>query len=142
MSQSIHDNTIYAYQVVADESNPHTYTICLHTEFLHLETIEYTDVLFSHVIAHYFENVRAGNILYDIQAGTMEQCYTLYEDIFTRLTNEAWPIPYTDTTDLFQRAKLMPGTIFFLTSSYGLSGWIWAETMHIIPQSQKARIFA
>jgi hypothetical protein len=58
---SVHDNVVYAYAVLGEQRR-----LILHTEFRDGDAGEFTDVIFSSVIAHHFECVLSSNILFGI----------------------------------------------------------------------------
>jgi hypothetical protein len=76
---SIHDNNVYAYFV--DCANRR---VVLHTSFRDREPHEFTDVIFSGVVAQFFEHVLPGNILFGIEEedpkSLVEQCAELFQE--------------------------------------------------------------
>ena len=101
----------------------------LDTEFTHRIPIEYTDVLFYHVIAHHFEGMQSGNILFAIEPDTVEQIFEEYHDMFVQFHGEGWPLHYTTSNDLFVQLQARQIRAFRIVPSYGGTGWIWAERM-------------
>ena len=58
---SVHDNFVYAYSVDCEGRR-----LVLHTAFRDRPPQEFTDVVFRDVVAHHFEHVLPGNILFDV----------------------------------------------------------------------------
>ena len=59
---SVHDNHVYSYKVDCEHK-----TLILHTAFRDKEAPEFTDIVFNIVLAHHFEHVLPGNILFDVE---------------------------------------------------------------------------
>src|SRR5438105_7712303 len=59
---SVHDNFVYAYSVDCEGRR-----LVLHTAFRDREPHELTDVVFRDVVAHHFEHVLPGNILFGVE---------------------------------------------------------------------------
>jgi hypothetical protein len=60
--RSVHDNNVYAFAVLCEQRR-----IVLHTEYRDGGAEEYTDVVFDGVVAHHFEDVLEGNILFGVE---------------------------------------------------------------------------
>ena len=123
MDISIHDNQLLSYSVLSLKREIH-----LHT--LYSEKNEYTDVIFSGVIAYHFECDNFRTIIFDIEEGDLEEIYNDNEPLFLRLKNYGWiNIDYNSKEELLR--KMLDNNIkaYNLHSSYGLSGWVWAENM-------------
>lgn len=75
--RSVHDNNVYAYAVLCEHRR-----IVLHTEYRHGDPEEYTDVVFDGVVAHHFEDVLDGNILFDVGEVDPERIVTEWADLF------------------------------------------------------------
>ena len=126
--RSVHDNNLYAYAVICDQRQ-----IMLHTEFVHGSATEYTDVVFSGVVAHYFEDVLSGNILFDINEVDPETIVRERADLFAGRKNYGWPdgIRYRDVDDLVGILRRLGVRGYEIGSSYGMSGWVLAAAMAI-----------
>lgn len=122
---SIHDNNVYAVNILCGDKK-----IILHTEFIEKEPFEYTDVIFSGVITHQFNNVWEGNILLDIEKQNPTEFYNYFESDLKQKREYGLRIP-TESADLFSSGvesnKLK---IFEIFSSYGLSGWVICKDMN------------
>ena len=75
MELSVHDNILYGYIVVSDQDQSRSYTIILYTEFLDRPPVEYTDIVFTGVVAHHFESELSNSILFDVEETDLERTY-------------------------------------------------------------------
>jgi hypothetical protein len=66
---SVHDNHVYGCSL--DFEN---HRITLHTYFRDKSPHEYTDIVFFGVVAHRFEHVLSGNILFDVTEVPADTC--------------------------------------------------------------------
>jgi len=129
MELSVHDNTLYGFTVVSDESQSQSYTITLHTAYLDHMPFEYTDIVFIRVVAHHFESELPNSILFDVEETQLERVYADHRALFEKLKNYGWPCAYTTENDLVANLKVRNIKAFAISSSYGLDGWVWAEQM-------------
>jgi len=132
-TRSIHDNRITGWFV--DYRN-HELTIL--TEFLDVpEKPEYTDIVFSGVLTHCFQNDLGGCILFDITECDPAELFDENVALFESLKNEGWPnIAYTSRADLISQLTKQGIRGFRVDSSYGLNGWIWCQSMEILIRSE------
>ena len=130
MSISIHDNNVYAYTVRAAER-----TLVLYTEYRDGGRTEFTEVVFEGVLTHYFEGVLEGNILFDIEEAP--SILDQYADLFRRMRNYNWPCTFDDLGDLKVRVASAGYRPFAVSSSYGLSGFVLAQRMELIPRQAR-----
>jgi hypothetical protein len=120
---SVHDNQIDAYIVDCPGRR-----LVLHTSFRDREPHEFTDIVFEQVLAHLFEHVLPGNILYDVEEVSLDQL--LGEN--SALLGESWrygwpPIEYGgDLRTLAAELSARSVRAYSISSSYGLSGWVLA----------------
>lgn len=120
---SVHDNQVDGYVVDCPGRR-----IVLHTSFRYREPHEFTDIVFEHVLAHVFEHVLPGSILYDVQEVSLDQL--LREN--TALLEASWrygwpPIEYRgDLRALAAELSARSVRAYSISSSYGLSGWVLA----------------
>jgi hypothetical protein len=129
MELSVHDNVLYGYTVVSDQDQSRSYTITLYTEFLDRPPVEYTDIVFTGVVAHHFESELPNGILFDVEETDLERTYEDDQELFERLKTYGWPCTYTTADDLVATLKAKHIKAFAISSSYGLDGWVWAEQM-------------
>jgi hypothetical protein len=131
--RSVHDNNVYAYAVECERRR-----IVLYTEYRDGGVEEYTDVIFTSVVAHHFECVLPGNILFDIKEVEPEEIVGHSADVFTRQKNYGWPaIEYGDPQDLASILKQQGIRGFEIGSSYGLSGWVLATRMEVAERTAR-----
>lgn len=131
---SVHDNNVYAYSVLAEGRQ-----IILHTEFNEASPVEYTDVVFTGVVAHHFESSLKSNILFDIDEVDLKVVLEEYAPLFQRLKNYGWPIVEPpDSQDLQQKLRDRGTHAYIVNSSLGLSGFVLAASVEYRPRAAKA----
>ncbi len=140
MELSVHDNMLYGYTVISDQAHSHSYTITLYTEFLESPPIEYTDIVFTGVVAHHFERELPNSILFDVEETDLERIYEDHQELFERLKNYGWPCAYTTLDDLVAILKTKNIKAFAISASYGLDGWVWAEMMTKVQRDNRRHI--
>jgi hypothetical protein len=129
---SVHDNYVYAYVVDCEHRR-----LILHTSYPVGDTQEYTDAVFIGVVAHFFEYVLRGNILNAIQEITIESLIEQNAELFKDTWRYAWPIlQYKGDLGILQN-WLHDHSIhaFDVISSYGLSGWVLAESSELVART-------
>jgi hypothetical protein len=134
---SVHDNIVYAYSVDCENRR-----IVLHTRFPTDASEEFTDVIFTGVIAHHFQNVLSGNILFDVTEVPLRQIVEDWADLFAAEKNQCWPdgIHYSDAGDLIGIFEGRSAHGFAISSSYGMSGWVIAGAMERKERSRRAML--
>ena len=135
--RSIHDNNIYAYAVYCGSRQ-----IVLHTEFRDGGSEEYTDVTFTGVVAHHFECVLSGNIMFGIEEVDVEKIVRSSADLFAIQKNFGWPegIEYRDADDLVSIIRQRGVRGYEIGSSYGLSGWVLAVRMDVSERTTRVKV--
>lgn len=132
MMRSVHDNTVYAYTVDCRQK-----CIILQTEYGDGTPRELSDIVFDGVIAHRFDNQLAGNILFDVKETELAALIRAEADLFDHARRYGWPEVEASTNDEQLAALLGGGTkAYGISASYGLSGWVMAESMTIVAHSQ------
>jgi hypothetical protein len=134
---SIHDNNVYAYVVECELQR-----LTLHTEFRDHEPHEFTDVVFSGVVAHQFEHSLQGNMLFDVEECDPGTIVHDHASIFASSWREAgWPaVDYKgDLTVLENKLKSRSIRGFQIGSSYGMSGWVLAESCELATRDSAAQ---
>ena len=122
--RSIHDNNVYSYIVDCESKR-----IILHTSYRNAEPHEFTDAVFTDVVAHYFEYVLPGNILFAIEEVDLDAVLVENSELFENSWRYGWP-NQDYKGDLDRLANWLRGHSvkgFKLQSSYGLSGWVLAR---------------
>ena len=129
---SVHDNLLLGYEVRCSETE-----VRLRTEYADQEPPERTDVLFSGVLAYHFEHALMNTILFDIDEASLERVYEQYTEVFRGGKNYGWPIAsYSGPEDLAARLRAQGVRAYVVSSSYGMSGFVLAEAMAVLPVSQ------
>jgi hypothetical protein len=132
--RSIHDNNVYAYVVDCEHQR-----IVLYTSDEDDESPEFTDVVFRGVVAHYFEHVLQGNILRAVEE---VEPHTIVGD-FAELLSDSWRYgwPYVkyngDLSVLQDWLRANSIRAFEVQSSYGLSGWVLAESCEFVSRAER-----
>ena len=135
LNRSIHDNFVYSFIIACEER-----LIVLHTEFRDSGAGEFTDVVFSGVVAHQFQDVLASNILFGIEAVEVDQVVRSWADLFADRKRYAWPnqIKYRDPEHLVSLLHERGLKAFEISSSFGLSGFVFATAMELRRREAKA----
>jgi hypothetical protein len=122
---SVHDNVLVSYTVQCEERQ-----IRLHTIYRDQEPYEYTDVVFTDVVAYHFETDNFHTILFDIEEVAFEAVYTTYRDLFVSKKNYGWPaITYQTEAELLDTLREQGIKGFVIASSYGMEGFVLAKDM-------------
>ena len=134
---SVHDNIVYSYSVDCEGSR-----LVLHTVFRDREPHEFTDLVFRDVVAHHFEHVLPGNILFGVDE--VDVASVVSRD--RRLLSDSWrygwpPVPYDgDLEILTETLKASAVRAYEISSSYGLSGWVLAGACDRVPRVEPAKV--
>ena len=129
----VHDNTIKAYCVDFEAE-----TLTLKTQYQSRTSgiIENTDVIFKDYLAHDFEYVQKGNMIFDIEEYPLSMFFERERDILEKGKSFCWPVYYKTEKELFDFFQANNYKIFEISSSYGLSGFVFAKHMDIIVNGQ------
>ena len=134
---SIHDNCVYAYSVDCKGRR-----LTLHTEFKGREPQEYTDVVFRDVLAHHFDHVQPGNILFDVEEQEIGSLVRENAVLFADSWRYGWPlIEYSGDLDvLVTKLKAASVRAYSIGSSYGMSGWVLAGSCELVSRDGPAQV--
>ncbi|BCX48686.1 conserved hypothetical protein [Haloferula helveola] len=126
MGGSIHDNHLVAYEVDSQARR-----IILRTEYAYgEEPFESTEVIFGGVLDHHFRNPRMPAIIFDVIE--IDPRVIIERDkclIDSGHKIGGWPSFWRDTVDAMVDAIASAGCkMFEISSSYGLDGWVAAES--------------
>jgi hypothetical protein len=134
---SVHDNFIYAYALDCEGRR-----IVQHTHFRDGSANEYTDVIFTGVVAHHFEHVLSGNILFDVTEIPLRHLVTGSAALFAAGKAYGWPdgIEYRDAEELIGILEGRGAHGFEISSSYGMGGWVIARAMERRKRENRAMI--
>jgi hypothetical protein len=133
----IHDNNIYSYIVDCERRR-----VILHTANHDCEPSEFTDVVFHDVVAHCFDCVLAGNILFDIVEVDIETLVRDNGDLFETSWRYGWPPVEYDGDLIVLVSALISGSVrgYSISSSYGLSGWVLAGSCERLSRGKRAMV--
>ncbi|MFJ7886671.1 hypothetical protein ACIQYL_01115 [Lysinibacillus xylanilyticus] len=100
---------------------------------LDIETVadEIVTVTFGNYLAHYFDHVMAGSILFDIEEIDLNTFFEENKEQFESHKLYAWPIWYDDTNELEQFLQKNNYKCYVISASLGLSGYVFAKTQKI-----------
>jgi len=133
--RSIHDNKVYAYSVLCERRQ-----IVLYTEYRDgVSAGEFTDVIFSGVVAHHFQDVLSGNILFGIEEVGVADLVRDWTELFAGRKKYAWPdvMEYKDPEDLIRMLEQRGVKAFEISSSFGLGGWVLATKKEVSERAAK-----
>ncbi|MBJ8056135.1 hypothetical protein JDS87_30860 [Bacillus cereus] len=121
---SVHDSTIISYQVNLEKEEIHIHTLT--------ESERNVYVIFSGVLAHFFETHLSGSIIFDIEKGQLLDFFKENKRLLEQQKNYCWPICYEDIKELEE--TLIKENYFYynICASYGLSGWVLAKKLEIL----------
>jgi hypothetical protein len=134
---SVHDNDVYAYSVDCEGQR-----LVLHTVFRGREPHEFTDVVFDGVVAHHFENVLPGNILFGVDDFEVAALVRDNAALLADSWRYGWPpVDYRGDVDVLS-AKLAAESVrgFLISSSYGLCGWVLAARCEPVQRPEAAKV--
>jgi hypothetical protein len=133
---SVHDNILYAYTVDCEGRQ-----LVLHTAYRLRDPHEFTDLVFREVVAHHFDNVLAGNILFEVDEVELAALVGENAALFAESWRYGWPINYSGDSDALVRALTSTSVrAYSIGSSYGLSGWILAGSCERVCRSEAAKV--
>jgi len=130
MTPSVHDNLLISYEVHCEKR-----TITLRTEYrLENKPTEFTNVIFEGVQAYHFENDAFGNVIFDVENVPIEWFLKEYGAEIVELERmNGSPSWASDLASAPERLAEQGIKAFILRSSLGLSGWILAKAISVLP---------
>lgn len=124
---SLHENNVYS---IVEECERRR--IVLFTEHVEDESVEYTDVSFTDVIAHWFDHILPGNILVGVEDWNLEQFLQHEWERFERGRKHGWPpLEFETRAELLSALEEDRYKAYNVHASYGLGGWVVARSMHL-----------
>lgn len=134
---SVHDNVVYAYSVDCAGRR-----VVLHTAFQDREPQEFTDVVFHDVVAHHFEYVLAGNILFEVEEADIAAVVQDNAQLLADSWRYGWPpVEYQgDLIALVAALKASSVHAYEIGSSYGMSGWVLAGSCERVSRDRPAKV--
>ena len=136
MTFSVFETTLYGYSILDDNDNGPTYTIRLHTKFHQTAQATFNDIVFTHTIAHHFEDYRARSELFDIEAMSIEASYKKLRKFFEKRAHYGWPFPHHGGRDLLAQANAHGVKAYQITPAYGFNGWVWARSIALVARDK------
>lgn len=132
---SIHDNHLYACWIDCESRQ-----IVLHTAFRDAEPTEYTDIIFTDVIAHRFEHALAQNILFDVVEEPLARTIEANAALFANSWRHGWPpVEYDgDLALLLHRLTAASTRAFRIEASFGMFGWVLAGDCRFVRRDARA----
>jgi len=131
---SIHDNFLTGYSVDCEAR-----TIVLHTHYRDGDADERTDVRFTGVIAYHLEGDTLPSILFDITEESVELVVTRFWGVVWerrwRYGIGAGDLRYRTAEELTAALLTRGAHCFVVHSSYGMDGFLIAESMEWVPVS-------
>jgi hypothetical protein len=130
MTLSIHDNLLVSYEVQCERR-----TITLRTEYrVENKPTEFTNVVFEGVQGYHFENDAFGNIIFDVDNVPAEEFLKEYGAEISELRRmngrPTWAADLDSAPKYLRKQGIKP---YILSSSLGLSGWVLAKEISILP---------
>lgn len=139
----VHDNEIFRYEVNIEKE-----TITLYTKWEMVDRdVEYTTILFNHVLAHYFIDTNfIQNVIFDIEEMTAELFWKLNRPFvearwgyggFNFIKKDPAKNPDEAKQDFLKHIESNELQCYDISSSYGLSGWVIAKDCQISTNSKR-----
>lgn len=139
---SVHDNEVYSHVVDYEECR-----IVLHTYYPPAVSPEFTDIVFSGVVAHHFEyqgfktSGAPGNILFDVVESPLATVLGKYSELLAVAKNYSWPLlNYDGPDDLSVRLSSKNVRCYEVISSCGLCGFVLASSMEYQHRETRAQV--
>jgi hypothetical protein len=124
---NVHDADVVGITIACEARR-----IILHTQWKHLDRIEYSDVVFDGVVGHHFESVLEGNILFDIDEVGLKDFLIREWTHFEAQRAFGWPdvrAVWDSQEQLFDLLEARGIHAFEIAASYGLSGFVLAQSV-------------
>ena len=119
---TVHDNEILSYLV--DLKNER---IMFHTQHRNSTIIKNIDILFTDVLAHYFEDELHGSIILDIYSYDIDSFIADNTELLINGKDNSWPMNYSTLAELTIKLTKEQYHYYAITASYGLSGWVLSK---------------
>jgi hypothetical protein len=126
---NVQDNQIFKYTVDFEKQE-----LLLNTRS---KTNEFTDILFSDLIAYFFEDTITSCTILDLEEWPAEDFISyLGETYLMEHRKYDWPFEFDDLADFKTKLSGAGITIYNLASSHGMSGFILAKSLKYIPKKK------
>jgi hypothetical protein len=132
---AMHDNFVYAIAVHLEQR-----VLILHTQYRDgPDSGELTDVRFSGLVAHHFDDVAGPSILLDIERVPPEWVVEQWRGLFTNRMNYGWPpVKFANLGELVQQLVHLRVVGYRVMGSCGLDGFVLAATVEYRHREQAA----
>ncbi|MGH0512119.1 MULTISPECIES: hypothetical protein [Bacillus cereus group] len=121
---SVHDNIIVSYQVNLEKEEIHIHTLT--------ESGRNVNIIFSGVLAHFFETHLSSSIIFNIDEGRLLDFFQENKKLLEEQKNYCWPMLYDNITELEETLIKENYVYYNICASYGLSGWVLAKKLEIL----------
>jgi hypothetical protein len=139
---SVHDNLVYA-QVVDYEAC----LIILHTVYQHSNPPEFTDIVFTGVVAYHTEQAQfrdnglSANVIFEAEESPVAHVLGRFGELFAAAKQYGWPAQkYSDLAELAAQLTAGGAKSFEIHSSCGLSGFVFAANMEFRRRPSRAEL--
>ena len=119
---NVHDNEIISYNV-----DLYNNKIVFHTKNDNTKITPKVDIVFTSVLAHYFENEIKGSTILDIEKYSIDKFIKDNEMLLKQGKDFCWPIYYDTIEELNEKLLKEQYNYYLISASYGLNGWILAK---------------
>lgn len=121
---SVHDNFVTALSIDLEQG-----TLILKTLYQEMnQRKEQTDLRFTGVSAHYFNDIVALSILFDVECTTLRSLLSEWEWLFLKRKNHGWPLrSYETLTELERHWEERGLKAYRVRGISGLDGFVIAE---------------
>jgi hypothetical protein len=128
-------NSLHDYNIYSIEINCGACQIVFQTNLVDGENSDEKEIEFTGVIGHRFNNVLDGNIIFNIAEETPEDFYKSEKSFLQNYEKFGLRLNCTNLEHFSNSLHLNGVSIFRISSSYGLNGWIIAKKMKITPKA-------
>lgn len=132
---NIHDNFVYAVSIRLDDR-----VLVLHTQYRDgAGPYDFTDVRFTGVSGHFFEDIIAPSILLDIEIVDIDWVVNQWREVFERGKKHGWPpLNHGSLDELCNILKLQKTIGYRVMGSCGLDGFVLASRVEFVAREQAA----
>jgi hypothetical protein len=130
---AFHDWYLLGYSVECESRR-----VVVHVDSYHdRPETQHVDVVFEGVVAHHFENVLSGNIIFDVKETSPRVVVESYAWLFDRLANYGYPdigARWNGRDELISLLEARGSRGFEIDSSYGAWGFVLANSISLRPR--------
>ncbi|MBP2099023.1 hypothetical protein [Enterococcus rivorum] len=89
-------------------------------------------IIFYKVFAYHFSDEMAYSVILDLEERNLDHFFKMNKKLLNDRKNYGWPIMYEDNDELRKKIEESHANYYLMRSSYGMGGWILAESVEII----------